>query len=271
MSDVLTIERGGGGVATLWLSREEKRNAMGLDFFRELPERVAELDRDPEVRAVVLAAKGPHFSVGLDLMGVGQELGPMLAGGLARERRALLDLVHTWRRGFDAIVESDKPFVAAIHGACVGGGVDLVSACDVRVAARGTKLSVRETKIAIVADMGSLQRLRGIVGEGYLRELALTGRDVDAERALRMGLVNDVLDTPEAALTAARALATEMAQNAPLTVQGVKNVLRFTDRHGRDAGLDYVAAWNAGQLASHDLQEAIAAFMQKRTPSFKGE
>jgi enoyl-CoA hydratase len=258
-------------VATLWLANPERRNAMGPEFFSDLPGVIARLDGDDEVRAVVLAAKGPHFSSGLDLVRMTGEIGPaLMEGGLAAERLALLRKIHAMRRGFDAIGASNKPFVAAIHGLCIGGGLDLAAACDVRFAAKDARFGVRETKIAIVADMGSLQRLEPIVGRGHLRELALTGRDIDAERAMRIGLVNDVLADEAAALAHARAIAAEMAANSPLVVQGTKEVLRVSAKHGEEAGLAYVAAWNAAHLASEDLREAIGAFMEKRKPVYRG-
>jgi enoyl-CoA hydratase len=158
-----------------------------------------------------------------------------------------------------------------VHGACIGGGVDLISACDVRLCTQDAKFSVKEVKVAIVADLGSLQRLPPIIGQGHTRELALTGKTIDAARALRIGLVNDVLETPEALAAAAGAMAAEIAANPPLTVRGVKDVLDFgADRSVAD-GLAYVAAHNAAFLASEDLGEAIAAFMEKREPRFQGK
>jgi enoyl-CoA hydratase len=259
-------------VAVLWLSHPERRNAMGPEFWAELPGVIAGLDADDNVRSVVVAAKGPCFSTGLDLMRMAPELGPALTtGGLAADRNALFRKISEMRRGFDAIVESNKPFVAAVHGWCIGGGLDLIAACDVRVAAASAKLSLRETKIAIVADMGSLQRLEGIIGRGHLRELAFTGKDIGAERAKKIGLVNDVLETDEGAIEAAVEMAKEMADNPPLVVQGTKDVLRATARWGEEAGLRYVAAWNAAHLASEDLREAMATYMEKRKPVYKGK
>jgi enoyl-CoA hydratase len=260
-----------GHVATLWLANAEKKNAMGVAFWGELPEVVASIEADDRVRVVVVAARGPHFSVGLDLVEMGAALGPALAGGTARERRQLFDKIHEMRRGFDAIADSRLPFVAAIHGGCIGGGLDLVSCCDIRVASEDARFSLRETRIAIVADMGSLQRLSGIVGQGHLREMALTGKDINAERALRIGLVNELHPGPEKTLQGAYAMAEEIARNSPLAVQGTREVLRVSERHGVEAGLRYVAAWNAAHLASADLQEAFQAFLEKRTPTFRGE
>ena len=260
-----------GHVAILWLANPDRRNAMGPDFWRELPPVVARLDGDEQVRAVVVAARGAHFSVGLDLVAMGGELGPLLQGGLAKDRRRLFDMVHAMRAGFDAIVASDKPFVCAIHGACIGGGLDLASACDVRLATADARISLREAKIAIVADMGSLQRLGRVIGAGHLRELAFTGKDVSGARAKEIALVNDTFADAASLHLGARALAAEIAANSPLTVQGVKQVLRFGERHGEEAGLRFVAAWNAAHLASGDLVEAMTAFAEKRPAQFRGE
>jgi enoyl-CoA hydratase len=157
-----------------------------------------------------------------------------------------------------------------VHGACIGGGLDLVSACDVRLCSRDARFSLREVKVAMVADLGSLQRLPPIIGQGNTRELAFTGKTIDAERAERMGLVNEVLPTHEALAAAAAAMAGEIAHNPPLTVRGVKDVLGFGAGRSVAEGLAYVAAHNAAFLASEDLGEALAAFMEKREPRFSG-
>lgn len=244
---------------------------MGPDFWSELPAAVAQIEANDQVRAAIVAARGPHFSVGLDLMAMAPEILPLVQGGLAKERMKLFEKVHAMRAGFDAIENGRVPYIAAVHGACIGGGLDMIAACDLRVASRSARFSLRETRVAIVADLGSLQRLGRVIGAGHLRELALTGKDIDAERAEQIGLVNHVLDTDEATLAAARAIATEIASNSPLAVRGTKEVLNVTERFGAEAGLRYVAAWNAAHLASHDLVEAFTAFGEKRAPKFRGE
>lgn len=258
-------------VATLWLANPERRNAMGPEFWAELPARIAELDADVETRAVVIAARGPHFSTGLDLMRMAPALGPALTdGGLAYERSALFAKINEMRSGFDAIVRSNKPFIAAIHGRCLGGALDLIAACDIRLASTSAVISLRETKVAIIADMGSLQRLEAIIGRGHLREMAFTGKDIDADRAKSMGLVNDIFEDDARVLDAAQAMAAEIAANAPLVVQGTKEVLRVSTRVDEEMGMRYVAAWNAAHLASEDLREAMSAFVEKRPPVYKG-
>ncbi|HEX4058120.1 MAG TPA: enoyl-CoA hydratase-related protein [Galbitalea sp.] len=161
--------------------------------------------------------------------------------------------------------------MSAIDGWCIGGGIDLVAATDIRLATSSAKLSVRETKVAIVADLGSLQRLVGIIGDGHLRELALTGGDIDAARAERIGLVNTVYPDAGALHAAALELANEIAANSPLVVRGVKDVLDAERAPRVEAGLRFVAAWNAAFLPSKDLGEAFAAFAERRPAEFTGE
>ena len=271
-SEVFSVERD-GNVATLWLDSPERRNAMGPDFWNDLPVLMHELSDDDEVRAVVLAAKGPHFSVGLDL----KTMGGVASGGgggnrsqAARGMRFLKE-VSRLQRSITAVADCPKPVIAAIHGYCIGGGVDLISACDIRLASADAKFSIRETKIAIVADVGTLQRLPSIIGKGHVAELALTGKDIDAERARQIGLVNDVFPDADGVLKGAREMAAEIAANSPIAVQGTKHVLKACENRTVEEGLDYVAVWNAGLMQSNDLIEAMTAFMEKRPAVFKGE
>lgn len=260
-----------GHVATLFLSDPEKRNAMGPAFWTDLPRHMEELGDDDAVRAVVIAADGPAFSVGLDLKSMGGEL---LAGGdatsIAAQKKALRETVFRLQGSINAVADCPKPVVAAVHGWVIGGAIDLITACDIRVASADAVFSVRETRMAMTADVGTLQRLPGIIGRGHVAELAYTGKDIDAARAEKIGLVNDVLPTREEALAAAQALAAEIAANSPLAVLGVKEMLMAPLRAEWDRGLRYVAAWNAAFLPSDDLGEALAAFAQKRAPEFRG-
>ncbi len=274
---MLDIDRD-GAVATLWLDRPEKRNAMGAAFFDELPLAMAELSADEAVRAVVVAARGPHFTVGLDLSSLGS-LGsvgspggdpPAPAPSAARTASRTHADVLRLQRSISSVSECPKPVVAAVHGYCIGGGVDLISACDIRVASADALFSVRETKIAIVADLGSLARLPMLIGMGHVAELAYTGKDIDAGRAERIGLVNEVCEDAEAAVAAAQRIAGEIAANSPLAVQGTKAVLARLHQQQVAENLAYVAAWNAGHLRSDDLVEAVSAFMEKRPPRFEG-
>ncbi|HEX3334093.1 MAG TPA: crotonase/enoyl-CoA hydratase family protein [Acidimicrobiales bacterium] len=290
-SPVLSIEQD-EYVATVWLDRPEARNAMGMALWRDLPRAMEAVSRDQSVRVVVIAAKGSHFSVGLDLRAMeslltGADPGESAAGAPAAEddtdpvvmssppsmasraRGARAEVLRL-QDSITAVARCPKPVVAAVHGYCIGGGVDLIAACDIRLASADAIFSVREAKMAIVADLGSLQRLPAIISAGHLAELAYTGKDIGADRAKEIGLVNEVSADAESVLKAARALAAEIAANSPVAVQGTKAVLAANEGRTVAEGLDYVATWNAGMLASDDLVEAVTAFMQKRKPKFTG-
>jgi enoyl-CoA hydratase len=279
---VLSIERD-HHVATVWLDRPEARNAMGPAFWDDLITAMTDVSTDTDVRAVVVAARGPHFSVGLDLKAMAGLLTGGEGEGSGRERgkgdgppsmavRAMASRagVKRLQSAISSVADCPKPVLAAIHGYCIGGGVDLVSACDIRLASADAVFSVRETKVAIVADLGSLQRLPQIIGKGHVAELAFTGKDITAGRAKEIGLVNDVFADADAVLAGARTMAAEIASNSPLAVVGTKAVLTAGEGRSVADGLDYVATWNAGFLQSDDLVEAMSAFMGKRAPEFRG-
>lgn len=259
-------------VAEVTLVGPGRGNAMGPDFWAELVPIFAGIDADPEVRAVVLTGSGDHFSYGLDLPAMAGDFGAVLADNAkAKVRTDFHDLIKRMQSGINAVADCRKPVIAAVAGWCIGGGVDLITAADIRLASTDAKFSVREVRVAIVADMGSLARLPLIVGDGHARELALTGKDIDAARAEKIGLVSDVYNDRETLLSAARAQAAEIAALPPLVVQGTKTVLDQARAARVDESLRYVAAWNAAFLPSNDLTEAITAVFEKRAPQFKGE
>ena len=253
--------------AWLTLNRPEKRNAMGLVFFNGLTELFAGFDADPRVRVVVIKAEGSSFSAGTDI----QEIGTILAGSSAEDREDLKKNIQILQNGINAIEACRKPVIAAIHGHCLGGGVDLVCACDIRIADQSAVFSVRETRMGIIADLGTLQRLPHIVGSGWARDLSLTGRDFDAKEALEMGFITRLCSDRSALLTAAEETATMISDCPPLTVQGVKEVINYSREHSVATGLQYVAQKNAAALPSEDLMEAFDAFREKRKPNFKGK
>lgn len=247
-------------------------NALGPEFWEEFPAAFDDLDTNDDVRVVVVRGAGDQFTYGLDLKR-NSDLFSKIMGGqkLAAERTELFEKVRQWQDAFDAIERCSKPTIAAVHGHCIGGGVNLIAACDMRICSSDATFSLREVRIAIVPDLGALQRLPRIVGEGVTRRIAMTGEDFGADQALEWGLVEEVVDGDEALFERADALAVEIASNPPLVVQGIKNVLNYSAEHGSEAGRQYVAAWNSAFLQSNDLAEAFAAFMQQREPDFKGE
>ncbi|MGN2642043.1 crotonase/enoyl-CoA hydratase family protein [Nocardia takedensis] len=258
-------------VAQVTLIGPGKGNVMGPDFWRELPELFAELDADGEVRVIVLTGSGKNFSYGLDLTGMSGTFASLLADrAFAAPRTDFLVELRKMQASITAVADCRKPVIAAVSGWCVGGGLDLIAAADIRLASAEAKFSLREAKVAIVADVGSLHRLPGIIGEGQLRELAYTGKDIDAARAEKIGLVSDVYPDQDAVLDAAHAMAREIAANPPLVVQGIKDVLDQRTKDTVAAGLRYVAAWNSAFLPSEDLTEAVQAVFEKREPRFQG-
>jgi enoyl-CoA hydratase len=259
----VTVDR---HVATVTLLRP----TMPPAFFWELGAAFQGLAEDRAVRAVVIRSAAKAFSYGLDLPAAFQAHGHLFAGGGAAQRSDLLALIRKLQATLTAVAACPVPVIAAIHGQCIGGGLDLAAACDIRLASADARISLREVKVAIVADLGSLQRLPPIIGQGHTRELAFTGKTIDAARAQRIGLVSDVYATPEEMFTAAEATAREIALNPPLTVRGIKDVLAAGAGKSVAEGLEYVAAYNSAFLASEDLGEAMAAFLEKREPRYQG-
>ncbi len=268
-SDVLSVERN-GAVGTLWLDRPEKRNAMSRALWQGLPHALAALCEDAEVRAIVLAARGKSFCVGLDLtdtmVGGGEKPASQAAANLAQ-----MEVTTAFQKAITSFAACPLPVIAAVHGHCLGGGIDLITACDIRVASADATFSIRETRIGIVADVGTLQRLPKVVNAGHVAELAYTGKDIDAARAEKIGLVNDVYEDFDATYAAAGDLARQIAENAPMAVRGTKFVLQQSEDLTTEQSLLLNGLWTmATSLQSNDLREAVAAFMEKRPANFSG-
>ena len=257
-----------GHIGWLWLNRPEKMNAFSADLWEDLPRAVEELGTRPEVRVIVVAGRGRAFTVGIDLNMLG-DLAPKGESPVAAKQaffRRLKELQQT----FTSLERSPVPVIAAVQGWCIGAGMDLITACDIRLAAADAVFSVRETRMAMVADMGTLERLPKVVSAGHVAELVYTGKDIDAARAEQMGLVNQVYSDQESLMAGAREWAEQIAANSPLAVQGAKAVLSAEEGRSVTEALDYVALWNAAFLESEDLYEAMAAFMERRPPRFTG-
>jgi enoyl-CoA hydratase len=242
---------------------------MSEDMWSDIPEAVASLDDDEAVRVIVLAGRGDAFTVGIDvhMLASLQPSGPSAA---ARNLR-VYEEIRRLQRTVSCFADCAKPVIAAIHGYCLGAGLNLISACDLRLASADARFSLRETKMGLVADIGALQRLPAVVGQATTVEMGLTGDDYDAGWALGRGLVGEVLPDRDALLERALDLAGRIAVNSPLVTRGVKRVLQANDGRTIDQGLEYVAQWNSSFLLSNDLTEALTAFMEKRPPVFEGE
>lgn len=268
----LAIERE-QGVATLRLDRPEKLNALHRALWHSIPEAVAALDRDPDVRVIVLAGNGKAFCAGIDLVDHASGLaGGSLSGiegSAVAQRRQLYDDIRAYQRTASCFADTNKPVIAAVHGACLGGGMDLITACDIRLASADATFSVRETRIAMVADVGSLQRLPRLVGEGVARELIYTGRTFQGREAALMGLVNASYPSADALFSEVDKIARTIASKSPLALRGCKESILFTRDNPIATALNHVATWNAGMLDSDDFREAMAAFRDKRDPDFR--
>lgn len=258
------------GVATVWLNRPEKRNALGEDFWADFPLVMDGLGGDRAVRAVVLQGRGASFTVGLDLALFGEIIPPETPAYPYERNFALYQTVKAMQHAVSSAARIPQPVIAAVHGHCLGGGMDLITAVDVRLAAEGAVFSVRETRLGMVADVGTLQRLPHLVGAGPAAELVYTGRDCDARHAQKIGLVNRVYPDRETLFAGARELALEIAANSPAAVQGSKQVLTSMREETTARHLDYAALWSAAFLRSADLAEGVAAQMEGRPPRFTG-
>ena len=227
---VIRLDRN-GPIAEVVLDNPDRLNAMAPIFFEEIKAVFEEIDADDSIRVAILWAEGRHFTAGLDLKAAA---GPLSGGSSdASEVNKKLDFyrhILELQQCISAPEKCRKPVIAAVHGHCIGGGVDLTTACDIRLCSQEATFAIHETKIAIVADVGTLQRITDIVGKGMAREMAYTGKRLVADKALRSGLVNDVYPDKEALLEGARLMAGEIAANSPLAVQGTKNVLQYRYR-----------------------------------------
>lgn len=248
------------GVGELVLNRPKKLNAMNAQFFEELPMAVDQLEAEPAVRVIVIRANGPHFSAGLDIY-------DMTPG--SQEIQTAKD-IEPLQRGFLALANCSKPTIAAVNGYCIGGGLDLVAACDIRMASQSATFSLREVRIGIVADLGSLILLADVVPYPILAEIALTGRDVDANEALRVGLIQRLCATPEELTQTVSLLAQQLSGNPPLAVQATKRLLVRQRSQRLIQHLQLAASDNVALMQTQDMREALNALAEKRPPHFRG-
>lgn len=257
------------GVLSVTLLGPGKGNAMGPEFWEELPAAMDEIDRMSDVRCVLFRGSGEHFSYGLDVARMLPRIAGMASGNLmADERRKLMAQIRFMQSGFVKMHQSPKPVIAAVHGWCIGGGLNMIAAADIRLCSREAKFSLREAKLAITPDIGGLQFLPHLIGQGFTREMAFTGGDYDAAFAERIGLVNHVYDTPDALFDAALTLARQIADNPAPAVQGAKEVLNYGIGKDLDDGMQYVAVWNSSQMQSVDFGEAMQATLERRKAEF---
>lgn len=263
------IERPAEHVAELVLQGPGHGNAMGPDFWREFPEAVAALQADRDVRCLVLSGDGRHFCYGLDLQGMAAEVSGLLNDGAAG-RAGIIEQAAWMIRGFDALAAGRLPVVAAIDGWCIGGAIELITACDIRLATAEARFALREVQVGMVPDLGGLGRLPFLIGEGWTRELALTGEPIDAGTAREIGLVNHVFGDAGTLRAEALSRAERIAANPPLVVAGIRQVMNGRTAGAAAAANREAATLNGLLMQSEDFAEAMRAFMEKRPPKFRG-
>jgi enoyl-CoA hydratase len=259
-------------IAWVFLNRPEKKNAMGPDAWTEIIPIFADIDRDDDIRVAIIAGEGKDFSTGIDLMGMAPIISTLKNWDFsAKAKVKLFHDIFPLQDAMTSVEKCSKPVICCFHGYSIGAALDLGSACDIRLASEDAKVTLREAAVAIIADVGVLQRLPHIVGQGIAREMAFTAKFYDAKWCKDVNLVNEVYPGKEALLKGAEKLALEIAEAAPLAVQGAKEVLNFCRGKSIADGLEYVAARSAMILPSEDLAETMTGFMEKRKPSFKGK
>jgi enoyl-CoA hydratase len=255
-------------IATLSLANNKSLNALTVDFAAEITEAVKALDARDDVRVIILKSNARIFCAGLDLKGL-MALGILGCG--VKTAYYFQDKLQVLFDCCNILEICRKPIIAAVHGMCIGGGLDIISACDIRLCTEDASFCLKEAAIGMVADMGVLQRLPHIIGQGFTREMAYTARLYSSREAERMGLVNAVYPDQETLLAEAKKLAGQITENGPLGVMATKEVLNYSRTASIEEGMHMGIQKNALFMSSKDIQEAITAFMQKRKPNFKGE
>jgi enoyl-CoA hydratase/carnithine racemase len=256
-------------IATISLNRPEKGNALNAGMWSEIRQAFEWVDHNSQARVAILRGEGRHFCTGIDLhmmMNVVRQIQTDCDG---RTREELRNIIIDMQGTLTSLERCRKPVLAAIHGACIGAGIDLICCADMRYCSNDASFSIKEIDIGMTADVGTLQRLPKLIGDGMARELAYTGRKFDASEALQMKLVNRVFNSRETLQKGVRELAASIAAKSPLSIRGVKEMISYARDHSVADGLNYVATWNAAMLLSNDLQEAMMANMGKRAPEFK--
>ena len=262
-------------VAHIRLIRGDELNTMTPGFWRELPEIVNRIDAEGSARAIVVSSTGRHFSAGMDLSVFS---GNGLTGGgdpdappveMGRQRAQLRLTALALQETFSCFEKARMPVLAAIQGGCIGGAVDMVTACDMRYATADAFFCIQEINIGMVADVGTLQRLPKIIPEGVARELAYTGRRMPADRAAEVGLVNQVFADHDTMLAGVMEIAAEIASKSPLAIWGTKETVNYGRDHTVADALNYIATWQTGMFQPTDMLESFAAKGEKRLPEFQ--
>ncbi|XP_003420873.3 delta(3,5)-Delta(2,4)-dienoyl-CoA isomerase, mitochondrial-like isoform X1 [Loxodonta africana] len=261
----LRVTSGPGHILHVQINRPEKRNAMNKAFWSEMVECFKKISEDADCRAVVISGEGKMFTSGIDLMDMAPVLLQPQGDDAARRSWYLRKIISRYQETFSVIEKCPKPVIAAIHGGCIGAGVDLITACDIRYCAQDAFFQVKEVDIGLAADVGTLQRLPRVIGsQSLVNELAFTARRMMADEALSSGLVSRVFPDKEATLDAAFTLAAEISSKSPLAVQGTKVNLVYARDHPVAAGLEFAHNWNMSMLQTDDVLKSVQAAMEKK-------
>jgi enoyl-CoA hydratase len=256
-------------IAHIVLNRPEAFNAMPRAFWNELPAIVHDINDNARARVIVISSTGKHFSAGMDISVFTDGDGVSAGGGDQYARaESFRQFVLTLQDSFTCLDHARMPVIAAIQGGCIGAGVDMVSACDMRYCTADAFFSIHEINIGMTADVGTFPRLPRLIPEGMVREMAYTGRRLPAARAREIGLVNEVYDTHEAMMAAVMATAAEIAARSPLAVWGSKEMINYARDHTIADGLRHIATWQAGMFHEPDLKEGLTAQAEKRPPRY---
>ena len=258
-------------VAHIRMIRPERANSMIPEFWDELPKIVGQLSEGNEARAIVLSAEGRHFCSGMDLSvfaGNNDVSVQDNAAHISRQRANFRTTALHLQRTFSCLEESRLPVLSAIQGACIGGGIDMVSATDLRYATEDAFFCIQEINIGMTADVGTLQRMPKLVPEGVVRELAYTGRNMSASEAKERGFVNDIYEDRDAMDDAVLEIAQEIASKSPMAIWGTKQTLNYGRDHSVADGLEYIATWNAAMFDPDDMAEAFMAQTENRDAQF---
>ena len=258
-------------IANLVLSRPNELNTMSRDFWVELGDVLEEINKNSEVRVVVMSSTGKHFCAGMDLNAFSNGVDNIpddKKPDHARIGEAVYRVAKELQEYISTLEKIRVPVIAAIHGGCIGGAVDLVTACDIRLASDDAFFCIQEINIGMAADVGTLQRLPKIIPDSKMREMAYTGRRMYAEEAKETGLVSDTYKSQEDMLKAANSLAKEIASKSPVAIYGLKAVMNYSRDHSVSESLEYNALWSGAMLSQKDMTEAMTANIEKRDASF---
>lgn len=255
-------------IAHIQLSRPEQMNSMNKAFWKELPRLIGTIDSQSLARVIVISSTGKHFSAGMDLSVFSDPNAVPMAGDPGRMGENLRRVVMQLQESLSSLEKARIPVLAAIHGGCVGGALDMVCAADCRYASQDAFFTIKETELGITADVGTLQRFPKLVSQGMVRELAYTGRKFSASEAEAMGLVNRVFPDQEALLAGVMDIAAQIAANSPLAVVGCKEMLNYSRDHSVQDSLSYMATWQSGMFRQDDMMKSFVAKSQKAQPSY---